>query len=737
MGAPDATMATVAAAEDFYQFANGWWLDDPSNTIPGEYSSWGSFIQLHDKSLKTQVSLCHELAQAAQSKEELLLARVWNASLNKFAQWEQGEGDLQPVFSELEQLEACLEGADWSAGFAKYLGRCSQISIGSPFDFDKIPNLKDSENVVLELGPSGLSLPSRDYYFEDNFSEQRDMFRAHLSRISTMMSFGENFAERVFRFERKLATIQMKPSQGRNYDQYFTVCTLDKFVSELNSLRHLEDKLLNYSEGSIETEDLDHTVLTQKDWKLEGDAATAAAEFVFALYGELGLRTVMNQNYMDNYTAKGVFPADPEDAEQRMLVFDGDYFRRVFALICGEGGLRNKEDIRAYMQYKIVCSCGQYCTKALDDENFEFYSKQLGGQKEQKSPEKRTVGRVNSWVGELLGQAYVARYFSEDDKDTVKGLIDDVLEIMRASLDTNDWLTDETKAKALLKLAKFRTKIGYPDKWKSFEGLEIEQEDDLFAISKKIKAFEYQTEFLEKLNTPKDKEKWEMHPQQVNAYYHPLYNEIVFPAAILQPPFYSKSLEDVQFDMGEAGTCADALTAINFGAIGAVIAHEITHGFDDQGRKFDADGNINDWWTEGDAALFKSKTDLMQQQAELYEYTDTENGQVHKQNGQLTMGENLADLGGMSLGVQAMLKRLGENNPHRQAQLQLLFLSWANVWKSKATNEDKTKKLATDPHAACEFRANLVKNVDQFYEAFDVPEGSSMSLPKKSRVQMW
>lgn len=193
----------------------------------------------------------------------------------------------------------------------------------------------------------------------------------------------------------------------------------------------------------------------------------------------------------------------------------------------------------------------------------------------------------------------------------------------------------------------------------------------------------------------------------------------------------------MQFELGEDSAVADALMAVNFGAIGAVIAHEITHGYDDQGRKFDAEGNINDWWNEADSALFKSKTDLMQAQAELYVYVDAENQQEHKQNGQLTMGENLADLGGMSLAVQAMERRLGADNPHYAAQLRLLFLSWSNVWKSKATSADKIKKLASDPHAPAEFRANLVKNVDQFYEAFDVPEGTQMYLPKEKRVQMW
>merc|ERR1712166_874237 len=473
MGRQLRNMAEAAPANDFYQTANGWWLDDPSVTIPGEYASWGSFIQLHDNSLKTQVSLCEELAAAAESTEELLLARVWNASIAKFASWEDGAGVAgvngnQPALDELAQLEACnVEGADaWVAAITKYFGRCCRRQIGMPFDFDKMASLKDSENVVLELGPAGTSLPSRDHYFEDNFEKQRGWFREHLTRIGTMFEFDADFAERVIRFETKLATINMKQSQSRQYDQYFTITTLEGFISDINSMKHLEEKLENYAAVTVADDEPDKAALSDAQFQLDDEAQAAMKTFVESLYTELGLAPVMSANYKANYTDKGVLPAEPETAEFRMLAFDGDYFRRLFGMITGEAGMRNKDDLLAYMKYKIVRSAGQYCTKALDEE--------------------------------------------------------------------------------------------YAD-------------------------------------TPK------------------------------------------------------ALEAINFGAIGEVIANEITHGFDDQGRKFDAEGNINEWWEEADAQLFKAKTDIMEKQAELYEYVDTDNQQKHKMNGQLTMGENLADLGGMSL----------------------------------------------------------------------------------------
>lgn len=336
-----------------------------------------------------------------------------------------------------------------------------------------------------------------------------------------------------------------------------------------------------------------------------------------------------------------------------------------------------------------------------------------------------------------MGKIYVSRFFSEEDKNSVHGLVKNVIEIMDGSLANNDWLTDETKSKAKTKLSKFIVKLGYPDKWKKFDLLDIETDDSFLQMKRKVKLFEHGTEFLDKLNSEKDKTKWEMNPQDVNAYFHPLNNEIVFPAAIMQPPFYHRKIEDVDMGLPIAEKDADILKAINFGGIGAVIAHEITHGYDDQGRKFDSDGNINDWWQEADAKLFKDKCDLMAEQAVKWTYEDASEGEtkVHSMNGDLTMGENLADLGGLSLAFQALQKSLGGSTTKDQRVA--FFYSWANVWKSKETKASIIQALASDPHAPPSFRGNLVKNVDAFYETFDLQEGDPMYLPKEKRVQMW
>lgn len=346
---------------------------------------------------------------------------------------------------------------------------------------------------------------------------------------------------------------------------------------------------------------------------------------------------------------------------------------------------------------------------------------------------------INGEVGELLGKIYVSKYFSEDDKNAVHALVKDVLKIMENSLLNNDWLTEETKKKALVKLAKFVVKLGYPDKWKNYETLDFKADDSLFVLHQKTQAFDYQKEFLDKLNSVKDKTKWEMNPQDVNAYFHPLNNEIVFPAAIMQPPFYFRSLDLVDFDLGDKKDLPQLLTAANFGGIGAVIAHEITHGYDDQGRKFDSDGNIADWWQADDAKLFEGKCALMSEQATKWSFDDYQDdgseAKVHRMNGELTMGENLADLGGMSLASQALQKRCGDDMTKDHNMV--FFKSWANVWKSKETKPHIIKALASDPHAPPSFRGNLVKNVDAFYDAFDIQPGDAMYLPADKRVRMW
>lgn len=325
---------------------------------------------------------------------------------------------------------------------------------------------------------------------------------------------------------------------------------------------------------------------------------------------------------------------------------------------------------------------------------------------------------------------------------------------MKKSIGVSTWLTSETKEKALQKLSKFKVKIGYPDKWKDYSAFDVVGGDSLYTIAKKAHAWHQKTEFEAKLNSVLDRTEWRMTPQTVNAYFMPTQNEICFPAAIIQPPFFNRHETSIDFDFGAERSLApkaDFRAAANFGAIGAVIAHEITHGYDDQGRQFDGDGNLQEWWTSEDDKLFREQSKLMTKQAERYIFCD--NGKEHRQNPGLTLGENLADLGGLSLSLKALKIRLDSQNATPEevkASLRIAFKvssviqtivgclnhcvsdldcphvthdcsfysfqAWANVWKTNMKSERRVALLATDPHAPCDFRGNIVKNMAEFHD---------------------
>jgi len=349
---------------------------------------------------------------------------------------------------------------------------------------------------------------------------------------------------------------------------------------------------------------------------------------------------------------------------------------------------------------------------------FEFNQAGLQGIEEPEAKWKRAVNAINGTMGELLGQLYVDRHYQEEARARMETMIANLVEAYRQSITGLEWMSEETKQQALLKLSKFNPKIGYPEKWRDYSSLEIVA-GDLVANVKNAATFEYLRN-VDKLDRPVDKSEWFMNPQTVNAYYNPAWNEIVFPAAILQPPFFNVEADD----------------AANYGGIGAVIGHEIGHGFDDQGRKFDGDGNLRDWWTEDDNARFEERKNKLAAQYNSYEVVD---GLTI--NGEFTSGENIGDLGGLGIAYKAYRLSLnGVEAPVIDGFTgdQRFFLGWAQVWRGKARDEESKRLLTVDPHSPAKFRANgAAVNVDAFYAAFDVKEGDGMYLPPEERVSIW
>ena len=375
---------------------------------------------------------------------------------------------------------------------------------------------------------------------------------------------------------------------------------------------------------------------------------------------------------------------------------------------------------RDWLSWQVIRSNAAYLSQDFVDANFDFYGKTLTGTPELRARWKRGVSLVEGSLGEAVGHIYVERHFPEAAKTAMDVLVANLVEAYRQSITGLDWMTEDTKKRALDKLDKFTPKIGYPVKWRDYSALEIDAAD-LIGNVRATSEFEFQRE-LGKIGKPLDRDEWFMTPQTINAYYNPGFNEIVFPAAILQFPFFDETRD----------------AAANYGAIGAVIGHEIGHGFDDQGSKHDGDGRLTDWWTPTDRAAFEERTKSL-----IAQYDALAPRQVpdHHVNGALTIGENIGDLGGLSIAWKAYLISLAGQEPPVIDGLtgaQRFFLSWAQAWQLKARDEEVIRLISIDPHSPNEFRCNqIVRNIDEFYETFGVTDTDSLWLDPKERVTIW
>ena len=409
----------------------------------------------------------------------------------------------------------------------------------------------------------------------------------------------------------------------------------------------------------------------------------------------------------------------PDGALDQLVVREPDFaegFARLWTEVPAEAW-------QAWLRYHLVSARAPYLSDDVVQANFDFYGRTLTGATEVRDRWKRGVSLVESALGEAVGQVYVERHFPAAHKERMLGLVGHLVEAYRESISGLDWMGEATRERALAKLDAFTPKVGYPDRWKSYDGLEI-RADDLVGNVRRSHAYEQDRE-LAKIGRPVDRDEWFMTPQTVNAYYNPGMNEIVFPAAILHPPFFDPDAED----------------AVNFGGIGAVIGHEIGHGFDDQGSKYDGAGRLEDWWTEEDRAEFDKRTRALVDQYSAFSPEQLDG--AHQVNGELTIGENIGDLGGLSIALKAY--RLALGRPLAEAPVldgltgvQRVLLGWAQVWQAKGRDEEVVRRLATDPHAPNEFRCNgVVRNVDEFYEAYDVRPGDALYLAPEERVRIW
>ncbi|MDO8516072.1 MAG: M13 family metallopeptidase [bacterium] len=535
------------------------------------------------------------------------------------------------------------------------LGELHRSGIGAWWGLSVEQDMKQSELMALYFSQDGLGLPDRDYYLKDD--EASKAIRAkYLAYIASIL---------------KLMGVD---EHGVTHMPLIVM--------------GIETELANASMTRVESRDVEK------------------------LYNKMSFEefAALTPNVSWKSYAKGMKHGLPG----QVIVCQPEFFKAVNKIL----GALPIEDVKTYLKWHVTRSMSAYLTEALEKEAFDFYGKTFGGATEMKSRSRRVLGVVDAMLGEALGQLYVEKHFSPQAKDKINALVDRLMLAYRARIERLDWMSSETKEKALHKLSTVTRKLGYPDKWKTWDGLYVGN-DSYAANYIRANVFEFDRQ-ADKIGKPVDRTEWRMSPQTINACYDATMNEILFPAGILQPPFFDPNADD----------------AVNFGGIGGVIGHELTHGFDDQGSRFDEKGNLFEWWTEEDKKKFDAKTAHLASQFDAYKpFPDA---QV---NGKLTLGENIADLGGLLIaydGLQLTLKEKPQPDINGFSQTQRLFLNWAIVWCSYAREELARLFLQVDPHSPPYFRVNgPLSNLEEFYEAFDVKEGDKLWRPPEDRVKVW
>lgn len=537
---------------------------------------------------------------------------------------------------------------------ASLVANFSKIGVTTPFDIGITQDMKNSTKIIVELYQSGLGLPDRDYYLKDD-KKFKEIRQSYLNYIEkTLRLVGDTDAKNSAKNVLRLET-QLAQAQWTNVQNRDTPKTYNIY----------------------KTTDL-ATLSSQIDWKQYLD--------VEGLTGKIDTIQVAQPSF--------VKALDPVVRNNSLAVW------------------------QSYFKFHLVNNFSPLLSQEFVDNQFNFYSTQLREIKQQKPRWKRGVDVVQESLGESLGKIYVEKNFSPEQKQRMEDLVHNLLKAYEQSINKLDWMSTETKIKAKEKLSKISVKIGYPNKWRDYSGLNIVSGD---LVGNVIRSREFEHQYaLSKLGKPVDRDEWGMLPQTVNAYYNPTLNEIVFPAAILQPPFFDMEADD----------------AVNYGAIGAIIGHEISHGFDDQGSQFDAMGNMKNWWTPEDQKKFKEKTKAL-----IAQYNNYEVLPGYHVNGELTLGENIADNSGLSIAYKAYeLSLNGKPSPvidHLTGE-QRFYIGWAQAWREKIRDGQQLEYLKSDPHSPNKVRGNVtLLNQTPFYDAFGVKKGDQMYLAPEKRVSIW
>lgn len=637
---------SVSPGVDFAKYAWGGW--GTRTAIPADKARWGSGDMLGENNWARVRSILEDAAakSGAPGSIQQKVGDFYASAMNTEAINAAGLKPLQPT---LDQIAAIKTVDDLIVAVAD-----AQNHIGGPlFGTAIYADFKDNSKICFYLAQGGLSLPTRDYYFDEKYAKFRDEFVVHVAKM----------------FELAGATPESAKADAA------TVFALEKTLAEVSkSQTELRNPLANYNKMT------------------RAEAAAAMPGFP-----------------LERYLSLAMIPA----SEQEIVVMQPKFFATLGTLL--EPRLA---EWKVYLRYHALKDSAPFLSSAFEDESFRFFGQTLNGTPQPEPRWQRVAKRMDGQIGYAISELYVAKYFPPAVKARLDGMIAIMKDVLHDRIQKLDWMTDATKAKALEKLAAYRIMVGAPPKWRDYSGLSIAR-DDFYGNIRAASFFEVKRQ-LAKFGQPFDRDEFLASPHQVNAYNQPSANQLVFLAGILQPPYFDAEMDD----------------AVNFGAICAVIGHEITHGFDDQGRLYDASGNLKDWWTEKDATEFKARSDKLVNQFGAYEALPG-----LKVNGQLTLGENIADLAGVSIAYEALERSLVGKERKLIDGLtpeQRFFLSWAQVWKTKTRDERMKFYLQADPHSPGEFRAyGPLVNLQEFYDTFGIKEGDPMWMKPELRTKIW
>lgn len=663
----------VRPNDDLFRHVTGQWM--ARTAIPEDKARYGSFHVLAEEAEKAVRDIITGIAEAPAESVERKVGDLYASFMN--VEFIDSQG-ITPIESQL----AVAANVSTVSQLLDTVARLERHGVGGFFDIfvDNDPGQPDRYLVFVEQG--GINLPDESYFREEKFASVREAYVSHIQRMFELVDevlpsatdgvSAAVRAQRAFDMETALAGVHWDNVRTRDAQATYNPQTWAEMREHLRSAS--ERAAAEGANGSTQA----HPPADLDTWRIALGA--------------------------------------PESAFDTVVIRQPSFVEGLGALLVDS----RLDEWRDWLAWQVVHSAAPFFPVRFVDENFDFYGRTLSGTPQQRDRWKRGVAVVEGSLGEAVGRIYVERHFPKDSKSHMDVLVANLIAAYRDSITTLEWMTPDTRARALEKLEKFTPKIGYPNKWRDYSKLEIDA-SDLMGNVRRIAEFDLARE-LGKVGKPIDRDEWFMTPQTVNAYYNPGFNEIVFPAAILQPPFFDASWDN----------------AANYGSIGAVIGHEIGHGFDDQGSRFDGDGRLIDWWTDADRERFEERTaELVEQYNELT--PDGANGQTV--NGGLTIGENIGDLGGLGIAWKAYLLSLDGAEPpviDGLTAAQRFFISWANSWQQKSRPEETIRLLAIDPHSPPEFRCNqIVRNIDAFYDAFGVTETDDLWLAPERRVTIW